>query len=242
MRRDDHQRPNPASAYQDDYDYPSPSAYIPATQSRRRGGYGQAWSQGTASARDDHRGRITSVLSLFLSLVIVALSFGGFLLPPIMLRGETSSDAITTFAYIALGYVPILVALLMQAPTILLALRSVSTPRGHVGRGRGLVSVILSCVFPVTCLALLSVFAIGQVNSAIARGVLPQVVTGSDGKPRLVLPEGMDSELGDIVGQVNELAEEGYSVGMDADGNLVATDPDGRQVTITPEDLAEIGL
>lgn len=218
--------------------YPTPSAYVPAARVRNeRTAYRQEPSAGT-----DHRGRVTSVLSLLMSIVIVMLSFGGLILPSVMMRTTGGSDIVSTMTFIAMGATLILMALLLQAPTILLALRAVSTQKGHVGRGRGLVSVVVSCVFPIACLLLLLAFAAGRIQTAIDDGSLPQVTMGSDGRPQVTMPEGATGALGGVMGQVSELAEEGYSVGVDADGSLIATDPNGQTVTITEEDLARIGL
>lgn len=227
------------SGYASEYDYPVTAAYVPATQTQP----GQVrYPNAMPSEASDHRGRVTSVFSLLLAIVVMLLSFGGFLFPPLMIRNAGTSDVFSSLMYIIMGYGAIFAALLLQSPTTLMALRAVSNQKGHVGRGRGLVSIIVSCVFPITCLMLLTAFSIGQIQNAMASGVLPQVTTGSDGKPKLVMPESMGAEIDGIVGQVNDLAEEGYSVGVDGNGNLVATDPSGKQVTITSDDLAQIGL
>lgn len=229
--------------------------YVPSYQQQGYDAYGtqaqypgQAQQGGMqAATAQDRRGRVTSVFALLMAMAVVALSVGGLLMPRFvsMSRGVTSvtmaniPDILTA---VVSGYGSIFVALLLEIPTVLLALRSASKPQGHVGRGRGIVSVIISVVFPVLCLMQLSFIVIKQVQSVNVQDIIPQVVTDANGKTRIVAPEGLGEELGSVIDQVNDMADEGYSFGVDGDGNVTATNPDGKTVTVTPEQLSEIGM
>lgn len=224
---------------------PSYAPYVPsyAEQERQsRQAARQAYpAQSPSVAPVDRRGSITSVFALLLSLVIVALAVGGTVVPQAMAARYGTSDLMSTAMCVLMGYGAILLSFVLETPTILLALRAVSNPRGHVGRGRGLVSIVVGAVAPVAALSLLTVFVVGQAQEIKVDDVIPRITTNADGKMQIVGGEGLGGGMVDVINQVNEMSEEGYSIGFDDNGNVVATDPNGQTVTIDADKLSELG-
>lgn len=241
-------------APQADYSY-AEQGFVPANradsrQGGRRGSLGNGNSYGDGSygtqhvepaVPSDHRGRITSFFSLLLALAIVVLSVGGCVVPVMMGAGNGGTELVDLAIATVMGYGAILASFVLGMPTVLIALRSAATAKGHVGRGRSLVSIVLAVTVPVLSLAVLSTFVVRKAQTIDWDEVIPKVETDEDGKTRITGGKALGSDMGDIINQINEMAEEGYSVGFDGNGNLVATDPNGQTVTITPEDLAQIG-
>lgn len=193
-----------------------------------------------APVAQDRRGTVTSVFSLLLSLAILVLSVAGAAVPPLMASRPSSSGVLNVVMYVVAGLAAILAAFVLGTPTILLALRAVGKAQGQPGRGRGMFSVVVAALAPTVALVFLGMFAAGQASTIKASDVIPQVTTDSEGHMHISAPEALGPEMTDAIERFNELSEEGYSIGTDADGNIVATSPDGKTVTIDQERLEEL--
>ena len=234
------------AAYDEDGSYRyAGQGFVPATRERRSEGHripptGSYPAPTHQPVADDHSGRITSFLSLLLALAIVALSVAGTVIPMAMYARYGQSDLATSALAVAMGYGAIVASFLLGMPTVLIGLRSACKPRGHVGRGRGMVSVVLAVTIPFMAFVILSVFTVRRASAIDLRRAVPQVVTDSNGKAKIVGGEALGPGMSEVIDEVNEMSEQGYSVGVDADGNVVATDPSGKTVTIDEERLSEL--
>lgn len=158
----------------DAYDYDGYDE--PETQSsdrRDRAGYASQGDKG------DRRGRITSLLALLLAAASVAAIFS-----PNLVRHEGPIDRLV-LSMAALG-----LSLAMMVPAVLLGLRSASKPKGHVGRGRGLVSVMVSAVAPCVAFALMVSACLGLARSVMGSGLVAKSVDGDSDAVTLVTPAG----------------------------------------------------
>ena len=181
------------------------------------------------------------MFSLLIAIVVTVMSVGGMLVPMLTNARYGNVELMTVLMATVCGYAAIVASFVLGMPAVLLALRSAATEQGHMGRGRGLVSIILSVTVPVLSLAILSAFVARKIQSVDWNEVVPHVLTDDSGRMRIMGGELLGSEIGTIIDQVNEMVDEGYSVGFDENGNLMATDPSGQTVTITPEDLETLG-
>lgn len=212
-------------------------AYAPAPPRDSSAGYG------SHPGSEDRRGRVTSVFSLLLSLVVLGLSVAGAAAAPVVAsRPDAGIVEIVPAVFVGLGL--IVAAFVVETPTVLLALRAVGKAPGQVGRGRGMFSIVVGTLAPTVALVVLVLFTVGQVN-ALAQAIetgswMPQVVEDENGRVHVTAPEFLGEDMAGAVERFNELSEQGYSIGTDADGNLVATNPDGESVVIDEEKLAEL--
>lgn len=253
----------------------------------------------TRHGEADRKGRVTSLIALMLAIAIVAMSVGAVILPWAISASGEAVDYGKLLTSIAAGFGAILLSLVLMVPTVLIALRSASKPKGHVGRGRGLFSVIASVTLPVLCLGCLGTFAFLQAHAVMHSGIISKTVPDDDGNIRLVVPgnditiskdvaytldsagllpettldeggtipvtakngtiyvgeqrldtetlqdlagmsgssvEVTDEQLTDIAKSMESLEELGYSLGIDEDGQIVATDASGNSVTLSMDD------
>lgn len=234
-------------AYDEDGSYRyAGQGFVPATRERRSEGHrvpstGSYPPPSHRPMADNRSGSLTSFLSLLLAVAIVVLSVAGTVVPMAMYARYGQTDLATSALAVLMGYGAIVASFLLGMPTVLIGLRSACKPQGHVGRGRGITSVVLAVTVPFVAFVTLTTFTVRRASAIDLRSAVPQVVTDSNGRMRIVGGEALGPGMSEVIDEVNEMSEQGYSVGVDEDGNVVATDPSGKTVTIDEEKLSELG-
>lgn len=184
-------------------------------------------SEGAPARVEDRRGSITSILALLLSLAVIVLSVMTVAIPLSMATADGVTDYGGLVVGMARGLASAMASLMLMVPTVLLALRSASKPKGHVGRGRGLFSVIVSVTFPVMFLGIGLAFAFGQARSVMESGVVAKTAPADDGSIRLVAP-GYSVTVSDDVASLMDGLGLLPEQTVEEDGTLPVTSKNGR--------------
>lgn len=131
---------------------------------------------------NDNRGRVTSVLGVILVALIVIV----VVIPAVLPTADEAERVLRAFGMSG-------IALVLMVPAVLLGLRSACTPKGHVGRGRGIVTVVAGTVVPVISVVITVLMALGLAHEVVNSGIASRIVNPKDGSVTIVTPLGKTS-------------------------------------------------
>lgn len=133
----------------------------------------------SSATGSDRRGSITS----FLGLILVALSIA-CVTANVAIPTETNAEWLIR-SIATLG-----VVIVASIAAILVGLRSASKPKGHVGRGRGLATVIMGALMPAVAFSVMVLSMHAIAREVMKSGLVMHVTERATGKSSLVTPIG----------------------------------------------------